>query len=67
MEVTSPSSCRKRTRRRTFNAAGRTYKDTAYRPQFALGIMCKDEAHQVNLHARLSRRFPGLDLRVLVI
>ena len=47
--------------------AGRTFKDVAYRPQFALGILCRDEVHQQELHAAVSARFPELDVRVLVI
>ena len=49
------------------NALGRTYRDVAYRPQFAIGILCKDEADQIRLHHRLLRHVGKRDLKVLVI
>jgi hypothetical protein len=52
---------------RKVNALGRTYRDVAYRPQFAIGILCKDEADQIRLHHRLLRHVGKRDLKVLVI
>jgi hypothetical protein len=46
---------------------GRVHKGAIYRPQFAIGIMCRDEADQKALFGDLSRRLSGREIKVLVI
>jgi hypothetical protein len=53
--------------RRTVRVLSREYKETGYRPEFALGLKCKDEREQLRLHRRLRRLLPGVDIKVLVI
>ena len=36
-------------------ALGKTFLGATYRPQFALGVMCADEADQAALHGLLNR------------
>jgi len=53
--------------RRTVTVLGKQYQGLAYRPKFALGILCRDEAEQQDLHARLTKLLPGREVKVLVI
>lgn len=53
--------------RRTVRVLGRDYKDAAYNPQFALGLFCRDEQEQRDLHRKLARLLPGKEIKVLVI
>jgi hypothetical protein len=46
---------------------GKTYTEAAYRPQYAIGIVCHDEADQQQLFRRVGRVARGRDLKVLVI
>jgi hypothetical protein len=46
---------------------GRVHKGAVYRAQFALGIMCRDEADQRQLFGELSRTLGERDIKVLVI
>lgn len=46
---------------------GRVHKGAVYRPQFAIGIMCRDEADQRALYGRLRLRMSGREIKVLVI
>jgi len=62
--MSAPSS---RQKRRTVTVRGKEYKDVAYKPQFALGVLCSDEAEQKRLHRKLTRNLPGKDVKVLVI
>jgi len=48
-------------------ALGKEYRDLPYKPQFGLGIVCRDEAEQRRMYSRLVRMFPGRDVKVLVI
>ena len=46
---------------------GRIHKGAIYRPQFAIGIMCRDEADQRAMFSDLSARLSGREIKVLVI
>jgi len=46
---------------------GRVHKGAVYRPQFAIGIMCRDEADQRALYGDLAARLAGREIKVLVI
>lgn len=46
---------------------GKTYRETKYKPQFAIGLVCLDERDQQRLYRRLSRLLPGREIKVLVI
>ena len=37
-----------------------------YRQQFGVIVICRDEADQAKLYARLSQRYPGRELKVVV-
>ena len=52
---------------RRVTVLGREYRDVAYTPKFALGIVCADEGDQQRLYGRLRRIIPGKDIKVLVI
>lgn len=52
---------------RRVNVLGREYRDVAYTPKFALGIVCADESDQQRVFRRLQRIMPGKDIKVLVI
>lgn len=62
--MSAPSSLQRRNRA---TVLGKTYRDLPYKPQFGLGIVCRDEADQRRIYARLLKLFPGRDVRVLVI
>jgi len=64
--MSAPSSLR-RQKRRAVRALGKDYQAVGYKPQFALGILCRDEAEQQDLHRRLSKLLPGKEVKVLVI
>lgn len=57
----------RRSSRRAVNVLGKSYLAAAYRPQFALGILCGDEGEQRALFDRLGREFPSHEIKVLVI
>lgn len=65
--MSAPSSSRRRTPRRTVHVLGREYRDVAYTPKFALGIICTDEAEQTRLYDKLAKAAPGKEVKVLVI
>jgi hypothetical protein len=64
--VSAPLSSR-RAPRRTVRVLGKEFKDSAYQPQFALGMLCASEREQIQIHRRLLRVLPGKDIKVLVI
>lgn len=53
--------------RRHVRACGREYVETPYRPSYALGIICADEADQAEQFRRLRAILPNHELKVLVI
>jgi hypothetical protein len=63
VKVKAPFDCPKKTVR----VLGKEHKAVAYKPQFAIGLICVDEREQQRVHARLSRMFPSKDVKVLVI
>ena len=66
--VSAPSLSKTgRNPRRSVRALGRVFTAENYKPQFALGIVCSDEADQRSLHAQLSGVLPTREVRVLVI
>ena len=71
-KVSAPLSISRRTKRRAeqirrAKVNGREYRDAAYKPQFALGIICRDERDQQHLFSRARRFAPGRDVKVLVL
>lgn len=64
--MSAPSYSR-RQKRRTVRALGKDYQAVGYKPQFALGIICRDESEQQDLHRRISQLLPGKEVKVLVI
>jgi hypothetical protein len=52
---------------RRVQVRGKEYRDVQYTPQFALGIICRDEQDQQALHVRLRPITAGRDVKVLVI
>lgn len=46
---------------------GRVHKGAIYRPQFAVGIVCRDEADQQALFKKLAADLDGREVKVLVI
>lgn len=46
---------------------GRVHKGAIYKPQFAIGILCRDEADQRTLFKDLTARMGGREVKVLVI
>ena len=48
-------------------ALKKTFTGATYHPQFALGVMCRDEADQAGLHRQLSSTLAGREIKVLVI
>lgn len=72
-KIVSASLCLNRRRKRSaeqirrVKVLGKPYQDAAYRPQFAIGIVCRDEADQQRLFRRVGRVARGRDLKVLVI
>ena len=48
-------------------AAGKTFRDGKYIPQFALGIYCADEQEQRRLYDTLRAAIPAKEIKVLVI
>lgn len=61
-------TCKRAARLPAVSAAdGRIHKAAVYRPQFAIGILCRDEADQRALFGDLSKRLAGRELKVLVI
>ena len=46
---------------------GRVHKGAIYKPQFAIGILCRDEQDQRALFNDLSARVGGREVKVLVI
>ena len=48
-------------------ALGKEYRPKAYKPQFALGVFCRDEADQIRLWRKLSRSLAPRQVKVLVI
>jgi len=68
--MSAPSLCRLKKRPaskiRRVDVLGKKYQDATYKPQYALGIMCRDEADQATLHSRLNRQLKR-DIKVLVI
>jgi len=69
--VSAPSLSKRKKRQssqiRTAEAAGRSYRDQGYQPQYALGIVCRDEQDQISLHKKVRRITGERDVRVLVI
>lgn len=70
--VSAPLSLSGRSKRtaeqiRRATALGKTYHDAAYRPQFALGIVCRNERDQQQLFKRIGRIAAGRDVKVLVL
>ena len=63
----SPRSKRRADQIRTARACGRTYRDVAYRRQYAIGIMCLDEQDQRLLFRRLRPIVSGRPVKVLSI
>lgn len=61
------SSKRPRQSIRRAAVLGKEYRDVAYTPQFALGILCANEADQQKCFRQLSRQLPGREIKVLVI
>lgn len=53
--------------RRRARACGREYTETNYRPAYALGVFCADEADQAAQFRRLRELYPERDIKVLVI
>ena len=64
--MSAPCSLR-RQKRRTARVLSKDYQAVGYKPQFALGILCRDEDEQQDLHKRLTRLMPGKEVKVLVI
>lgn len=52
---------------RRVRVLGKEFRDEGYRPQFAIGIVCRDEQDQQNLFQRVGRIASGRDVKVLVI
>jgi len=52
---------------RRVRVLGKDYKDEGYQPQFAIGIVCRDEADQQKIFQRVGRIAPGRDVKVLVL
>ena len=46
---------------------GRVHKGAIYKPQFAIGILCRDEQDQQDLYRELAPRMAGREVKVLVI
>lgn len=69
MSAPSISKRKKRNRSqiRTAQASGRSYRDLGYTPQYALGIVCRDERDQISLHQQVRKLTGDRDVRVLVI
>jgi hypothetical protein len=57
----------KRARPPRARALAREYQGVTYRPQFALGLICRDEADQRRLYPRLLRLAGAREVKVLVI
>lgn len=70
--MSAPCLLQRRTKRRAdqirrVKVLGREFRDAQYKPQFALGIVCHDEADQQRLFRRVQKHAPGRDVKVLVI
>lgn len=48
-------------------ALGKEYRPKVYKPQFALGVFCQDEADQRRLWAQLSRKLAPRQVKVMVV
>jgi len=71
-KVSAPLSISRRSKRRAeqirrVRVAGREFRDVAYKPQFAIGIVCRDEADQQKIFQRVGRFAAGRDVKVLVL
>ena len=60
-------SCHKRSPLPRRVALNKSFAGSTYRPQFALGVMCRDEADQASLHGCLRGLLAGREIKVLVI
>jgi len=67
--VTAPISFQKKARpaRRRVRVLGKEFVETVYKPSYAIGILCRDEAEQQALFTRVAAVAPGHDIKVLVI
>jgi hypothetical protein len=52
---------------RRVKALGKEYRDAAYRPKFAVALMCEDEADQRSVYDRIAATFPNRETKVLVV